>query len=58
MAEGLGQQISKGYIYSAMAFSLPVEMLNLSAVRDEETEAPMHLYKLRRAVERAVEKER
>ena len=60
VAEGLGQHISKGYIYSAMAFSLLVEMLNLSAVRDEETEEPVHLHKprLRRAVERAVEKER
>ena len=28
-AEGLGQHIPKGYIYSAMAFSLLVEMLNL-----------------------------
>ncbi|MEF8816698.1 MAG: TerC family protein [Salinibacter sp.] len=59
VAEGLGQHISKGYIYSAMAFSLLVEMLNLSAVRDEETEEPVHLHKprLRRAVERAVEKD-
>lgn len=29
MADGLGQHISKGYIYSAMGFSLFVEMLNL-----------------------------
>jgi len=29
MAEGLGQHISKGYIYFAMAFSVFVEMLNL-----------------------------
>ncbi len=29
MAEGLGQHISKGYIYFAMAFSLLVELLNL-----------------------------
>lgn len=28
-AEGLGQHISKGYIYFAMAFSLGVEMINL-----------------------------
>lgn len=28
-AEGLGQHISKGYIYFAMAFSLGVEMVNL-----------------------------
>lgn len=29
VAEGLGQHISKGYIYFAMAFSFGVEMLNL-----------------------------
>jgi len=29
MADGFGQHISKGYIYSAMAFSLFVEILNL-----------------------------
>jgi len=29
MAEGMGQHISKGYIYFAMAFSLTVEILNL-----------------------------
>jgi predicted tellurium resistance membrane protein TerC len=29
LAEGLGQHISKGYIYFAMAFSLAVEMLNI-----------------------------
>ena len=29
VAEGLGQHISKGYIYFAMAFSVAVEMINL-----------------------------
>jgi predicted tellurium resistance membrane protein TerC len=29
IADGFGQHVSKGYIYSAMAFSLFVEMLNL-----------------------------
>jgi len=29
VADGLGQHISKGYVYFAMAFSLGVEMLNL-----------------------------
>ena len=29
IADGLGQHIGKGYVYSAMAFSLVVEMLNL-----------------------------
>jgi predicted tellurium resistance membrane protein TerC len=61
VAEGLGQHIPKGYIYSAMAFSLLVEMLNLTAVRgdDEEADEPVHLHqpRLRRAVERAVEDE-
>jgi predicted tellurium resistance membrane protein TerC len=33
VAEGLGQHISKGYIYFAMAFSLLVELLNLRAHR-------------------------
>ena len=31
IAEGLGQHISKGYVYFAMAFSMFVEMLNLRA---------------------------
>src|SRR5437762_2511531 len=29
MADGMGQHVSKGYIYAAMAFSLFVELLNL-----------------------------
>lgn len=33
MADGFGQHIQKGYIYSAMAFSLFVEMLNLKIGR-------------------------
>jgi predicted tellurium resistance membrane protein TerC len=33
IAEGFGQHISKGYIYSAMAFSVFVELLNLKASR-------------------------
>jgi predicted tellurium resistance membrane protein TerC len=61
VAEGFGQHIPKGYIYSAMAFSLLVEMLNLTAVRgdDEDADEPVHLHqpRLRRAVERAVENE-
>jgi predicted tellurium resistance membrane protein TerC len=31
VAEGLGQHISKGYTYMAMAFSVIVEMLNTRA---------------------------
>jgi len=60
VAEGFGQHIPKGYIYSAMAFSLIVEVLNLRAVRDEDEEAePVHLHnpRLRRAVERATDPE-
>lgn len=59
VAEGLDQHIPKGYIYSAMAFSLLVEMLNLRGVRaDEEEEAePVHLHhpRLQRAVKRIME---
>jgi predicted tellurium resistance membrane protein TerC len=33
VAEGLGQHISKGYTYAAMAFSVIVEMLNIRARR-------------------------
>jgi predicted tellurium resistance membrane protein TerC len=38
VAESLGQHISKGYIYSAMAFSLLVEMLNIRAGRGKPVE--------------------
>lgn len=31
VAEGFGQHLPRGYIYSAMAFSLFVEMLNIKA---------------------------
>ena len=43
VAEGFDQHIPKGYIYSAMAFSLFVETLNLRAHRDEDQE-PVHLH--------------
>jgi predicted tellurium resistance membrane protein TerC len=60
-AEGLGQHIPKGYIYSAMAFSLIVEMLNLRVGRGKEDEEPepvhLHQPRLRRAVKRAVKEE-
>lgn len=42
LAEGLGQHIPKGYIYSAMAFSLLVEMLNLRA-KAAKTSEPVEL---------------
>lgn len=37
VAEGLNQHISKGYIYSAMAFSLIVEFLNIRSKRGKQT---------------------
>ena len=40
VADGLGQHISKGYIYFAMAFSLLVEMINL---RVRKAHAPVAL---------------
>jgi len=33
IADGVGFHIPKGYIYAAMAFSVVVEMLNLTARR-------------------------
>jgi predicted tellurium resistance membrane protein TerC len=41
IAEGFGQHIPKGYIYSAMAFSIIVEMLNIRARK--RSERPVHL---------------
>jgi predicted tellurium resistance membrane protein TerC len=41
MAEGFDQHISKGYIYSAMAFSVFVEILNLRA---KKASAPIKLH--------------
>jgi predicted tellurium resistance membrane protein TerC len=41
VAEGLGQHISKGYIYFAMGFSVFVEMLNL---RLKKVQQPVHLH--------------
>lgn len=43
IAEGMGQHISKGYIYFAMAFSVFVEMLNLR-IR-AKARKPVHLRK-------------
>jgi predicted tellurium resistance membrane protein TerC len=42
IADGLGQHVSKGYIYFAMAFSLFVEVLNLRIRR--KSERPVQLY--------------
>jgi len=41
IADGLGQHVSKGYIYFAMAFSVFVEMINL---RVRAGSAPVHLH--------------
>ena len=37
VAEGMGQHISKGYIYTAMAFALIVEFLNIRSKRGNQT---------------------
>ena len=42
IAEGLGQHISKGYVYFAMAFSVFVEVLNLRAGKRRGTEPALH----------------
>jgi predicted tellurium resistance membrane protein TerC len=42
VAEGLGQHIPKGYIYTAMAFSLLVEFLNIRSRKTAE-EPPVEL---------------
>jgi predicted tellurium resistance membrane protein TerC len=41
VVEGMGGHVSKGYIYSAMAFSLLVELLNM---RFRKKQAPVHLH--------------
>jgi len=42
IAEGWDQHIPKGYIYSAMAFSVFVEMLNLRAQKAKATPVKLH----------------
>jgi predicted tellurium resistance membrane protein TerC len=42
MAEGFDQHISKGYIYSAMAFSVFVEVLNLRVGRAPAAPVKLH----------------
>ena len=42
IADGLGQHIPKGYIYSSMAFSLFVEMLNLRAKAKKSRPVKLH----------------
>ncbi|MEL6616142.1 MAG: TerC family protein [Bacteroidota bacterium] len=43
VAEGLDQHVSKGYIYSAMAFSLIVEFLNIRAKKTKQPPPPVEL---------------
>ncbi|MEP0548941.1 MAG: TerC family protein [Rhodothermales bacterium] len=43
VAEGLGQHIPKGYIYTAMAFSLLVEFLNIRSRKASGERAPVEL---------------
>jgi len=42
IAEGLGQKIPKGYVYTAMTFSVFVEVLNIG-VRRKSKVSPVHL---------------
>lgn len=46
IAEGLGQKIPKGYVYSAMTFSVFVEVLNLRTSKKRKAE-PVHLHEQR-----------
>jgi len=41
IAEGMGQHIPKGYMYSAIAFSVLIEMLN---IRSRKRTEPVHLH--------------
>jgi predicted tellurium resistance membrane protein TerC len=42
VADGMGQHISKGYIYFAMAFSLLVEVINLRVRRVHSSPVKLH----------------
>jgi len=42
IADGLGQHISKGYIYFAMAFSLAVEMINMRVRKAHQKPLKLH----------------
>ena len=43
IADGLGQNIPKGYIYTAMTFSVFIEVLNLGTRRNKKSVEPLHL---------------
>jgi predicted tellurium resistance membrane protein TerC len=42
VAEGMGQHVSKGYIYFAMAFSLGVELINMRMRRSQAAPVKLH----------------
>ncbi len=42
MAEGMGQHISKGYVYFAMAFSLGVELVNMKLRARHQSPVKLH----------------
>lgn len=42
IAEGLGEKIPKGYVYTAMAFSVFVELLNIGVRRKTKHPLPLH----------------
>jgi predicted tellurium resistance membrane protein TerC len=42
MADGMGQHISKGYIYFAMAFSLGVELVNMRLRLRQQRPVQLH----------------
>lgn len=47
IADGFGQHVSKGYIYSAMAFSLFVEILNVRVRKVSEAPVVLHQPRIR-----------
>jgi predicted tellurium resistance membrane protein TerC len=42
IAEGFGHHVPKGYVYSAMAFSVVVEMLNIRMRKKAAHPVPLH----------------
>lgn len=51
VAEGMGEEIPKGYLYFSMAFSFVVEMLNLRLRK--RTKEPLHLHQIYDEVRRS-----
>jgi predicted tellurium resistance membrane protein TerC len=47
VAESLGQHVSKGYVYSAMAFSLFVELINMRFRKKRQAPIKLHTPSLR-----------